>query len=75
MGFLVSAAMMGNSSPVTRPGGVRMKTSQEPVTGSFDSGVQKNLEAAFAIHREKCMDLNSRHLGERLFSGVESSEC
>ncbi|KAJ3619898.1 hypothetical protein Zmor_008679 [Zophobas morio] len=64
--FLVYATMMGD---------VRIKTSLERVTGSLDCGVQKNLEAAFAMYPEEYMALKRGHRRERgLFSGVESSD-
>ena len=59
MGFLVCAAMMG---------GVRIKTSLKLVIGSLDCGIQKTLEAVFAIPLEKCMDLNRDHRRDRLCS-------
>ena len=50
-----------------------MKTSLERVTGSLDCGIQKNLEAAFAIHPEECMALNRGHLREQIQYSVSES--
>ena len=43
-----------------------MAHKDKTIVGSFDCGVQKNLEAAFANHPEECMGLNKGHLREQV---------
>ncbi|KAJ3659162.1 hypothetical protein Zmor_010866 [Zophobas morio] len=58
--------------------GRRHSTSLE-VTGSLDCGTQKNVEAAFSIHRKERIGLTRGHRRERnysaKFSPDEFNEC
>ncbi|KAJ3660330.1 hypothetical protein Zmor_004782 [Zophobas morio] len=63
--FLVSTAMMDDSSSVTVAGRRSLKKRLERVAGSFDCGLQKNFEAAFANHPKEYMGLHKGDLWER----------